>query len=130
MQILQFQEKVIHLNAVENFYIYKEASTNNHLNDTPQFPIAKFPRQFSKFSKTKADIIQPIPSHYLLPWPTAHDLWSHAPSQHTVFLQPQQVKHGVVYTTWDTATIHIPKCPLSKITGALIGTDTTATERE
>ena len=33
MEILQYQKKGINLNTVERFYIYKEASVNNHLND-------------------------------------------------------------------------------------------------
>ena len=41
MQILQFQKKGIHINTVEGFYIYKEASTNNHLNDIYTIPCSK-----------------------------------------------------------------------------------------
>jgi len=89
MQILQFRKKGIHNNTVEGVYIYKEASPHNHLNDTDTIPNSKISESILKVSKMKADSIQPIPSHYLLPWPTPHDLWSHAPSQHTVFLQPQ-----------------------------------------
>jgi hypothetical protein len=33
MQILQYQGKEAHLNTVERYYIYKEFSINNHLND-------------------------------------------------------------------------------------------------
>jgi hypothetical protein len=33
MQILQYQAKRAHLNMVERYFIYKEFSNNNHLND-------------------------------------------------------------------------------------------------
>ena len=33
MQILQYQAKGAHLNTVERYFIYKEFSNNNHLND-------------------------------------------------------------------------------------------------
>jgi len=33
MQILHTQNKGAHLNTIERFYIFKEASTNNHLHD-------------------------------------------------------------------------------------------------
>ena len=33
MQILQYQDKGAYLNTIEKYYIYKEFSTNNHLND-------------------------------------------------------------------------------------------------
>ena len=33
MQILQYQSKGAHLNTVEKYFIYKEFSINNHLND-------------------------------------------------------------------------------------------------
>jgi len=33
MQILQYQSKGAHLNSIENYFIYKEFSINNHLND-------------------------------------------------------------------------------------------------
>jgi len=33
MQILQYQNKVAHLNTVEKYFIYKEFCINNHLND-------------------------------------------------------------------------------------------------
>jgi len=38
MQILQLQMKGMHLNTIERFYIYKEASINNHLNDDHTIP--------------------------------------------------------------------------------------------
>ena len=41
MQILQFQKKDIHLNTIQHFYIYKEASLNNHLNDAHTIPKSK-----------------------------------------------------------------------------------------
>jgi len=33
MQILQYQGKGAHLNTIERYFIYKEFSNNNHLND-------------------------------------------------------------------------------------------------
>jgi len=33
MQVLQYQCKWAHLNTIERFFIYKEFSINNHLND-------------------------------------------------------------------------------------------------
>jgi hypothetical protein len=33
MQVLQFQKKSSHLNNLERFHIYKEAASDNHLND-------------------------------------------------------------------------------------------------
>ena len=33
MQVLQYQRKGTHLNTIERFFIYKEFSINNHLND-------------------------------------------------------------------------------------------------
>jgi len=33
MQILQYQGKGAHLNTIERYFIYKEFSINNHLND-------------------------------------------------------------------------------------------------
>jgi hypothetical protein len=33
IQIIQFQKKGIHLNAVERFHIHKEGAANNHFND-------------------------------------------------------------------------------------------------
>jgi len=33
MQILQYQAKGAHLNTLERYFIYKEFSKNNHLND-------------------------------------------------------------------------------------------------
>ena len=48
------------------------------------------------------------------------------PSTHYSFSH-SKVKHRVVYTTRDTATIHTPKCQKSEITRVLVGTDTTAT---
>jgi len=33
MQILQLQNKGVHLNPIERFYIYAEYTRNNHLND-------------------------------------------------------------------------------------------------
>jgi hypothetical protein len=33
MQILQYQNKGIHLNTIERFYIYSEFTKHNHLND-------------------------------------------------------------------------------------------------
>ena len=41
MDILQYQKKGIHLNTVERFYIYKEASVNNHLNYEHTIPSSK-----------------------------------------------------------------------------------------
>jgi hypothetical protein len=38
MQILQLQKKGSHLNTIERFYIYKEATANNHLNDDYTIP--------------------------------------------------------------------------------------------
>jgi len=33
MQVLQYQSKGTHLNTTERYFIYKEFSKNNHLND-------------------------------------------------------------------------------------------------
>jgi hypothetical protein len=41
MEIQQHQKRGMHLNTVERFYIYKEASVNNHLNDEHTIPSSK-----------------------------------------------------------------------------------------
>jgi hypothetical protein len=41
MQILHTHNKGAHLNTIERFYIFKEASTNNHLNDDHTVPNSK-----------------------------------------------------------------------------------------
>jgi hypothetical protein len=41
MEILQYQKKGIHLNTIERFYIYKEASVNSHLNNEHAIPSSK-----------------------------------------------------------------------------------------
>jgi hypothetical protein len=41
MQILHTHNKGAHLNTIEKFYIFKEASTNNHLNDDHTIPNSK-----------------------------------------------------------------------------------------
>jgi hypothetical protein len=38
MQILHTHNKDAHLNTIEKFYVYKEASTDNHLNDKHTVP--------------------------------------------------------------------------------------------
>jgi hypothetical protein len=38
MQILHTNNKGAHLNTIKKFYIFKEASTNNHLNDQHTVP--------------------------------------------------------------------------------------------
>ena len=41
MQILHTQNKGAHLNTIEGFHIFKEASTNNHLIDDHTIPNSK-----------------------------------------------------------------------------------------
>ena len=41
MQILQYQAKGTHLNTVERYFIYKEFSNNNHLNDDSNIALNK-----------------------------------------------------------------------------------------
>jgi len=41
MQILHTHNKGAHLNTIEKFYMFKEASTNNHLNDDHTIPNSK-----------------------------------------------------------------------------------------
>jgi hypothetical protein len=92
-----------------------------------QFPTAKFLRPSTEvFRRLIAS--GPYPSLYLLPWPTPTN-WVppiHPSTQYS--FSHSKAKHRVVYTTRDMATIHIPKCQQSKITGVLVGTDTTATK--
>ena len=33
MEVLHFHKKGIHLNTIERFYIHKEVTNNNHLNE-------------------------------------------------------------------------------------------------
>jgi len=68
MQILQFQTKGMHLTTIERFYIYKEASINNHLNDDHMIPNKKILRPFSKNFKGQATSTQSLsPCLYVLP---------------------------------------------------------------
>jgi len=41
MQILHTHNKAAHFNTIEKFYIFKEASISNHLNDQHTFPNSK-----------------------------------------------------------------------------------------
>jgi hypothetical protein len=41
MQILHTHNEGVHLNIIEKCYIFKEASTNNHLNDHHTVPNSK-----------------------------------------------------------------------------------------
>jgi hypothetical protein len=41
MQILHTHDKGAHLNNIEKFYIFKEASTHTHLNDDRTIPNSK-----------------------------------------------------------------------------------------
>jgi len=41
MQILHTHDKGAHLNTIEKFYIFKEASTHTHLNDDHTIPNSK-----------------------------------------------------------------------------------------
>jgi hypothetical protein len=58
MEILQYQKKSI-LNTVKRFYIYKEASVNNHLNDEHTIPSSKIFETILKDFHTHTEPINP-----------------------------------------------------------------------
>jgi hypothetical protein len=51
MQILHTHNKGAHLNTIEKFYIYKEASTDNHQTTNTPSPTAKYSTHFPATSE-------------------------------------------------------------------------------
>ena len=60
MQILHTHNKDAHLNTIERFYIFKKASTNNHLNDNHTIPNSKIFHKDITIQEDKKNI-QPQP---------------------------------------------------------------------